>query len=425
MQQDHALVLSVDAMTGEDLEFAAELPTFSKLLEHCALATNVEGVFPSLTYPCHVSMATGCAPARTGVLNNEFFLPETLKRPWYFYTDQIQKPTIFEYARRAGISTGCVMWPCMGRGPIDTLVPEIWGKSPSDPFYEPFCSAGSADFIDEIWPVVGEIADGFRQPMFDAFVCRIAEEMILRRNPQLLYVHMCQVDNAKHRFGLHSTEVQQAIRNTDELLGHLISMIEKMGQRENTNIVVCSDHGQMEVERVSYPNRLLAANALIHAEDSIHITQWSAQVQSACLSAFLYCKDGAEREALDLLESNLDALGIEQVLSKAEAKERFDLEGDFSAVLIGKAGTYFDNDMHGIPLLVQKDEAAMPYRANHGHDPRVGEKPIFLISGKKAGNTRISHGFRLIDEAPTIAKMMGFEMPEAQGKACECLIKAR
>ena len=88
MEHARMLVLSIDAMTGDDLRAAAALSNFARLLDGCALATEVLSVFPSLTYPCHVAMATGCWPMHTGVYNNERFLPETRKRPWYFYTDE-------------------------------------------------------------------------------------------------------------------------------------------------------------------------------------------------------------------------------------------------------------------------------------------------------------------------------------------------
>lgn len=99
MEHARMLVLSIDAMTGDDLRAAAALSNFARLLDGCALATEVLSVFPSLTYPCHVAMATGCWPMHTGVYNNERFLPETRKRPWYFYTDELARPTIFAAAR--------------------------------------------------------------------------------------------------------------------------------------------------------------------------------------------------------------------------------------------------------------------------------------------------------------------------------------
>lgn len=425
MTQKRALVLSIDAMTDLDLEIAKAYPHFSEILSHCALATNVEAIFPSLTYPCHVAMATGCTPMHTGIYNNESFLPDTFHRPWYFYASQIARPTIFAFAAKAGISTGCVMWPCMGKGPIDTLVPEIWGETPDAPFLEPFCSAGSETFIREIWPAVGKIAHGFHQPEFDAFVCRIAEEVIRRRSPEMLYVHMCQIDNVKHYRGLNSPERIRAIENTDALLGRLLTVLEQEGLREDTHVVLCSDHGQMPVERVSYPNRLLAAHGLLSAGDSGAILHWQSQVQSACLSAFLYAENArAERRALSLLQENSAALGIAHILPRAECPAEFHLDGTFSAVLLGTPGTYFHNAADSGVLMDRGENGPLPYRANHGHDPRLGEKPFFLISGRDAAvGMRIDHGFRLIDEAPTVAALMGFEMPGVDGQACTCLLR--
>lgn len=422
-----ALVLSIDAMTGEDLKIAEEFPNFAALLSDCALATGVEAVFPSLTYPCHVAMATGCWPMNTGIVNNELFVPCELKRPWYFYTDQICRPTIFAAAAAAGISTGCVMWPCMGRGPIDTLVPEIWGESVDAPFLEPFCAAGSENFIRGIWGEVGGIAQGFRQPMFDEFVTAITEQVIRQKAPELLYVHICQVDNAKHYAGLGTPEVRRAIGNTDGLIGRLCAVLEEMGLRESTCVVLCSDHGQLPVKQISYPNRLLAAQGLLRGDGVKHISAWSAQVQSACLSALLYAADeaGAQRAtALLRTRENRKALGIRAVLSRDEARRKYHVDGDFAAVLLGESGIYFDNSFGPGPLLEPVEASGLPYRANHGHDPALGESPFFLLSGPgTAAGVRIRTGARLIDEPVTIAAMMGFDLPGADGRPLRELLR--
>lgn len=420
-----ALVLSLDAMTGEDLRKAQRYPHFARLLEHCALATQVLSVFPSLTYPCHVSMVTGCTPDHTGVWNNERFLPDTFQRPWYFYTRQIGRPTIFDAARKAGVTTGCVMWPCMGKGPIDTLVPEIWGETPASPFLEPFCQAGTERFIRDIWPVVGHIPHGFQQPMFDDFVCQCAVEVILRKQPELLYVHMCSIDNAKHYCGLNSPGVEEAIAHTDQLLGRLIDALAAVNLMKETAIVLCSDHGQQPVERISYPNRLLASEGLLEMTDASHVKRWQAQVQSACLSALLYTQNEDDlHRATALLHQHSDALGIAGILPAAECARLFQTSGTFSAVLLGTPGTLFHNDAGNGPLLRTAADGPLPYRANHGHDPRQGEKPFFLISGKAANpSTRITEGFRLADEPVTIAAFMGIDMPQTDGRAWRSMLR--
>lgn len=418
MNAKRALVISIDAMSGENLEMAREYPNFARILENCALATNVNAVFPSLTYPCHVAMVTGCYPMHSGVINNEAFLPNTLVRPWYFYTEQVKRPTIFAAAKEAGISSGCVMWPCMGNGPIDVLVPEIWGKSTEDSFLEPFCSAGTEDFICEIWPIIGQIPCGFQQPMFDHFVIAAAKEVILRRQPELLYVHICQVDNAKHYSGLDSQNVRQAIENTDALLGELLNALAQAGIAEQTNIILCSDHGQQPVKLVSYPNKFLHENGLLQMNADGTIPTWQAQVQSACLSAFLYAdSDEAAERALRLISTpkNKEALGICEILTREEATKRFHLNGDFSAVLLGKNGVFFHNGLNSDGLLLTVKQSGVSYRANHGHNPFEGEKPFFLISGPDAAVGVRLDGINLVDEAPTVATLMGLNMPWADG----------
>ena len=414
---NRVLVISLDAMTGDDLRQASQYPHFARLLGQGALATDVLSVFPSLTYPCHVTMATGCTPQHTGVCNNERFLPDTLQRPWYFYTSQIARPTIFEAAKKAGLTTGCVMWPCMGKGPIDALVPEIWGDTPDAPFLEPFCQAGTEELIRAIWPQVGKIPQGFRQPMFDEFVCACALEVIRRKQPDLLYVHMCQIDNAKHYAGLHSQAVTDAIARTDRLLGRLLEQTD-----EDTTVVLCSDHGQQPVERVVYPNRLLAAHGLLTMEGPVRIAHWQAQVQSACLSALLYARSPqALAEAAALLQGHGQELGIAEILTAEQCRRTFQTGGGFSAAILGTPGTYFHNDGGKGSLCVTEN---LPYRANHGHDPRQGEKPFFLISGKQARPmARITQGFRLEDEPVTIAAMMGFHLPGADGRVWREMIQ--
>ena len=149
------IVLSLDAMTFEDFSKARDLTGFSWFWERGALARHIRSVYPSLTYPCHAAMACGCWPEESGVFNNELFLPETRRRPWIFYHDQIRRPTIFHAARAAGLRSGCILWPCMGNAPVDYLIPEIWDGDPDSGFFEPMCRAGSAPFIREIWPEVG------------------------------------------------------------------------------------------------------------------------------------------------------------------------------------------------------------------------------------------------------------------------------
>ena len=62
-------------------------------------------------------------------------------------------------------------------------------------------------------------------------------------------------------------------------------------------------------------------------------------------------------------------------------------------------------------------------RATHGHNPDKGPQPVFFAFGPA-----IKEGVQLerrptVDEAPTYAKVLGVEMPWADGKPIDEILK--
>ncbi len=412
------IVLSLDAMTFEDFFQARDLPGYSWFWEHGALARHIRSVYPSLTYPCHAAMACGCWPEESGVFNNELFLPETRQRPWIFFHDQIRRPTIFHAAHAAGLRAGCILWPCMGNAPVDYLIPEIWDGDPNSGFFEPMCRAGSAPFIRKIWPEGGSIPQGFQQPMLDEFVFACLRHVIRLGNPPLVYAHVCQIDNAKHYSGLDSTQAWAAVKRTGILLNGLLRELDALGILEETTIALCSDHGQVPVDCASYPNVLLREKGfLMPGPNGVH---WRAQSHSACCSAQVYVADSSDVPAVHAMlndERIRERLGIAAVYDRLQAKERFHLEGPFSFVLEGAPGVLFCDEWEGAALMRPLADAGLPYRANHGHDPRRGQTPFFALKGPGVRPDAVIEQANLIDEPVTIARLLGLSMPWAQGEA--------
>ena len=58
----HTVVISVDAMVFEDLEYLRTLPNFSRLLDGASVIERVSTIYPSVTHPVHATIITG-APA--------------------------------------------------------------------------------------------------------------------------------------------------------------------------------------------------------------------------------------------------------------------------------------------------------------------------------------------------------------------------
>ena len=58
MNNKYMVVISLDAVSSKDIEIMKELPNISKLMKEGSLIKNVETIYPSLTYPAHVSIIT-------------------------------------------------------------------------------------------------------------------------------------------------------------------------------------------------------------------------------------------------------------------------------------------------------------------------------------------------------------------------------
>ena len=55
-------VFMIDALCECDIPYMRTLPNFGSILERGALVEEMLPVYPSFTYPCHVSIMTGCYP---------------------------------------------------------------------------------------------------------------------------------------------------------------------------------------------------------------------------------------------------------------------------------------------------------------------------------------------------------------------------
>ncbi len=418
----HVIVISIDAFSNIDLEYAKTLSAFSKLYNNSAKVEKVFSVFPSLTYPCHASMLTSNYPSKTSIYNNESFNGNIYNNRWHQLISDIKTKTIFDYVGKEFI-TASVMWPCTGDADINYLIPEIWDNTKEDVFYEAFLKHGSTNFIYNNWHKLKKYHKAFEQPYFDAFVMESAKTIINTQMPNLLYIHLCQIDNAKHFYGLNSTELTNAIHNTNLLLNNLLNELERLKIIDDCTFVICSDHGQIEIKQVSYLNKFLLDNSKLTLCDD-KIFSWDIICQSACCSAYIYCKNEKEVEFISALSENksqLKKLGIKKLHHKTIARDTLNVVGDFDFVVEGESGVFFSSDIEDI-YLKNAENTNIKYKCNHGHLPSVGETPVFFMNGKYVNkNTNIKTA-SIIDEACTIAKIFGVQMNDVDGTVLDKLL---
>ena len=105
------LVYSVDAMVCEDVDALRRLPNFQKFLAGgCEVTGGMRTIYPSVTYPAHVSMMTGCYVGKHGVTSNFSFTTTNKDDNWLWFSDAIQVEDIllacYRWEQECGLADG-------------------------------------------------------------------------------------------------------------------------------------------------------------------------------------------------------------------------------------------------------------------------------------------------------------------------------
>src|SRR5204862_5404478 len=108
--KQRAIILSIDGFAAfywRDPQ--ARLPTLRRLAARGVVAAGMEAVFPSTTWPTHVSLVTGVRPSLHGVVGNHVLNRATGRAedltgdPIYDAAELIRVPTFYDRAHAAGL----------------------------------------------------------------------------------------------------------------------------------------------------------------------------------------------------------------------------------------------------------------------------------------------------------------------------------
>jgi predicted AlkP superfamily pyrophosphatase or phosphodiesterase len=193
-----AIVVTVDGLRP-DLITPENAPYLSRLIDEGAATRHAQTVSPSRTLPAHASLISGVTPAEHGITWNT----------WQPHRPRLETPTIFDAAERSGLSTALFA----GKNKFKQLI--VPGR------------------FDHIY--VAE--DG------DVGVMSRARLYLSNELPDLMMVHLPDVDRAGHAHGWASEQQLEAIRLADQVIGELCYTLEEEGFVDDTVLIVTADHG--------------------------------------------------------------------------------------------------------------------------------------------------------------------------------------
>jgi predicted AlkP superfamily pyrophosphatase or phosphodiesterase len=423
------LMISVDGMKPEYVTHADEhhlqLPTLRRILAQGAYAEGVVGVFPTVTYPSHTTLVTGVSPAIHGILNNQRFDPERhFGGAWYWYSEQIEVPTLYTAAHAAGVSTASVSWPVtVDSTAIDTLIPEYWRgelggpANPDDRFMMNAVSRPDGE--------VARIAARTSTPYMmgndtslagDEIRTRFSLDILAQHKPLFMTIHLSSLDEKEHEHGPFSPEANADLEGIDAMLGRLVA--QELANYPNAVIAIVSDHGFADVDHATNLYIPFIEAGLIDATTSATgvptVKSWKAEPWLAGGMAAILLRDPADTTTRDQVAALLAKLaadpanGIEAVLDH-NAIAALGGFPDAAFLVTFKAGYYTGGALTG-PLVISQ-----PGRGTHGYSPATTPQmhASFFLTGQNIAPHKDLGIIDMRQIAPTLAQILGIPLPTA------------
>ena len=200
----HVLVVSVDGLRPDAIN-TFNAPTLQRLMREGSYALSATTIDPSKTLPSHTSMLTGQPPERHGVLWNSAVTADA---------KSIEAPNVFSVARAHGYSTAAFF---------------------SKAKFHPLQRAGTLDYSQAPGGWFGRWSS-------DRTVSDVADYLQGAR-PNILFIHLADVDAAGHRTGWMSPTYGRAVLKVDTAITQLLSLAERTYGAGNFSLIVTADHG--------------------------------------------------------------------------------------------------------------------------------------------------------------------------------------
>ncbi len=426
--RDRCVVLiSLDGLANFYLDDPqAEMPFLKSLIKTGARAAGTVCTFPTVTWPNHTTMVTGVPAAAHGVLGNAYLNRKTgekvqlLTDPVFDKDDVVASPTIYDVAHAAGLRTAGIIWPATRNAKtLDFQVPDMpkdgWQRYGTPTWLEELRTAGIP--VDRHADYCNDSSGG--GVLRDWLYTRLAAHLFEHHPPNLLLLHLIEVDHIEHKYGPQSPEAYWAVKFIDDRLRDVVAASRKSPHADKTTFVIVSDHGFFPITREIRPNVLFMQAGLIKLDGKTETDKQAYAVANGG-GCMVYLLDPAKKAELEpkLMETFAALEGVDAVIGPDRFEElglnspdRDPRSPDFW--LSAKSGYSFSDSTAGDDVVTLRETPG----GTHGYLPNQAALHGTLVLhgyGIKEGVTLpvVSN----MDIAPTIAKLLGVSLPTAKGQ---------
>ena len=415
---NRAVIVICDSLRA-DLITPSDAPFLTEFGRHSARFANHYSVFPSTTRTSAASIATGCLPARHGLLGNTMALDEgdglvclSVGKP--DFRDRLHRatgrtlhaPTLAERVRGAGETV--IAFSNVSPGAAYFLDPDGFGWV--------YNSAGSFGPGRRLVPAEEGIAVSKGEAGDAALTERFCDEVLRQRSPAVALLWLSEPDYTGHHTPLGSPAHRRAIVSADKnvrLVAETIDELDRSGER--ILFIVGSDHGMETVDKTIDLDSLLVEAGLKGAAASSDVV-----VAPNGTAALLYFSD-PEGALVGHVARFLDTQDWVGRAFVGNALAEIGLPTGSAAQIALTLKPDDRANAHGVPghshivrdALEPKDCTGF---GQHGGLGRNEQRPFLFVAGGGFAPGTYRDRSSLVDIAPTALRHLGLSVAGMDGQ---------
>ncbi|HYO91683.1 MAG TPA: alkaline phosphatase family protein, partial [Pyrinomonadaceae bacterium] len=251
---------------------------------------------------------------------------------------------------------------------------------------------------------------------------RMAEYIITEKRPELMLVHLIDLDRSQHDRGPFTPESFAILEKLDAYVGRILEAARRAGTLDETALFIVSDHGFLPISKLVHPGVLLERAGLLKVREERDekgnlvpvVTEWRALPFVTNGSCAILLRDENDKDALKKVRDIFRPLAGRKGSGIGEVIEgrRLNVLGANNRVALmldGADGYAFGESYKGELLTPSKDKGA------HGFAPdRMDYYASFIASGAGIKHEQLGI-IRMTEIGPTVAASLGLTLKDALG----------
>lgn len=205
----HVVIIGIDGLSTDGVK-TAKTPNIHKLMEQGSYSFQCKAQMPTVSSPNWASVIDGAPPKDHGIWSNAWKVHDIKDSVYCHGKKGHIFPTIFRVMREQKKHSKIIIF-------------SAWWS-----------------FVRLVEPRVCNVK---QRTLFTGLTTSRVVTSIRVRKPDLLFLHLNDVDETGHKYGHSTPRYYEAVEEADKSVGRIVAAIEKAGIANETVVMIIADHG--------------------------------------------------------------------------------------------------------------------------------------------------------------------------------------